>query len=256
MLLSASVTAYTQDADSLAKAVQNPVANLISVPFQNNVNFNVGPTNGTQNVLNIQPVIPFRVSPDWNVITRTIVPIISQPDMGSGGGRTNGLGDIQLSTFLSPANVSKFVWGAGVVTQAPTATSAVLGAEKWAVGPTAVGLVNAGPWLYGALVNNIWDVGGKDSRRHLNQMLIQPFVNYNVPGHPGLYLSFSPIITANWMANGNNTWTVPLGMGAGQIFKIGKQAMNAQLHGYYNVVRPNAAGDFNLRVQLQFLFPK
>jgi hypothetical protein len=256
VLFSASAKAYSQDANLLAKAVQNPVANLISVPFQNNVNFNVGPNNDTQNVLNIQPVIPFRVSPAWNVITRTILPVISQPDFGSGGSRTDGLGDIQLSTFLSPANVGKFVWGAGVVAQAPTATSVVLGAEKWGLGPTAVGLVNAGPWLYGALVNNVWDVGGKDSRRPVNQMLIQPFVNYNVPGRPGLYLSFSPIITANWIADGNNTWTMPLGMGAGQVFKIGKQAMNAQIHGYYNVVRPDAAGDFTLRLQLQFLFPK
>lgn len=249
-------TAYAQDAAGLAKAVQNPVANLISVPFQNNINFNVGPNNGTQNVLNIQPVIPFRISPTWNVITRTILPVISQPDFGLGDGRTDGMGDMQLSTFLSPANVGKFVWGAGVVAQAPTATNAVLGAEKWGLGPTAVALVNAGPWLYGALVNNVWDVGGKDSRRHVNQMLVQPFVNYNFPTHPGRYLSFSPIITANWIANGHNTWTVPLGLGVGQIFKIGKQAMNAQIHGYYNVVRPDAAGDFNIRLQLQFLFPK
>ncbi|MGE5103364.1 MAG: neuromedin U [Betaproteobacteria bacterium] len=249
-----------QSNEELAKAAQNPIASMISLPFQDNVNFDVGPKKQTQNVLNIQPVVPFGLNADWNVITRTIVPVISQPDFGTGNGRTDGLGDIQFSAFFSPVRptASGWIWGAGPIVQLRTATDDVLGQGKWGLGPTAVVLrtQKGSPWVYGALVNNVWSIGGDSSRPAVNQMLIQPFVNYNFPDYPGRYLSFSPIVTADWKRDGDNTWTVPLGLGIGQIFRIGRQPMNAQVHAYWNAVRPDNAASWNLRLQVQFLFPK
>ena len=152
-------------AEELAKLAQNPIANLISVPFQNNTNFNVGPQNGTQNILNIQPVIPFHVNADWNVITRTIVPVISQPAMTPSDDRTNGIGDVQLSAFLSPASAAGTIWGVGAIAQLPTHTDDALGNERWGLGPTAVvlRLEKGSPWVYGVLANNVWSVSSSPS---------------------------------------------------------------------------------------------
>jgi hypothetical protein len=246
-------------ATALAKAAQNPIADMISLPFQYNANLNYGPEPATQSVLNIQPVIPFHLNPDWNLITRTIVPLISQPELAPGQGRTNGLGDIQFSAFLSPARSSGWIWGAGAIVQAPSATDQVLGQGKWGLGPTAVALHTApgDPWLYGALINNVTSVGGQSGRPDVNQMLIQPFINYNFPEHPGRYLTFSPIITANWEADqSKNRWTVPLGLGIGQIMRWGRQPVNLQAAAFYNVARPDYAANWNIRLQLVFLFPK
>ena len=141
-------------ATKLAKETQNPVANLISVPFQNNFNFNTGTKNATQWILNVQPVIPIQVG-DWNLITRTIMPIVNQPELFSGGPRTEafGLGDINPTVFLSPANPGKFIWGVGPTMTLPTATVSRLGSGRWSAGPAAVGLFMDGPWGVGALAN-------------------------------------------------------------------------------------------------------
>lgn len=255
--LTASI-AYAAGEGDLAKAAQNPIADMISLPFQYNTNLNVGPQKQTQSVLNIQPVYPVKLNPEWNLVTRTILPVISQPDLGTGNGRTNGIGDIQFSAFLSPAQPARWIWGAGVIVQAPTATNDVLGQGKWGLGPTAVALriEKGNPWVYGALVNNVWSVGGDHDRRNVNQMLIQPFVNYNFPSIPGRYLSFSPIVTADWEARSGDKWTVPLGLGIGQIMKFGTQPVNLQAAAYYNVERPTGASNWTLRLQMQFLFPK
>jgi hypothetical protein len=240
--------------EELAKAAQNPVASLISLPFQNNTNFNFGPEEKTQNILNIQPVWPFSLTKDWNLITRTIVPVISQPELFPGDDRENGLGDTTFTAFLSPAEPGKWIWGAGPVFLLPTATDDKLGNEKWGAGPSAVALTIRGPWLYGTLVNHIWSFAGDDDRADVDQTLIQPFVNYNLP--EGWYLVSSPIITANWEADTVDTWTVPLGGGVGKIFRIGRQPMNAQIQGFYNVEKPDFGAYWSLRLQLQFLFPK
>ena len=240
--------------EELAKQVQNPVANLISVPFQNNINFDVGPGGNTQNILNIQPVYPVSLDEEWNLITRTIFPLINQPAFLPGDDREFGLGDIQFSAFLSPAKPKGFIWGAGPVFQFPSATDDALGQEKWAAGPSAVVLKMDGPWVYGALINNIWSFAGDDDRAHLNQMLIQPFLNYNM--EDGLYLTSSPIITANWKADSGNKWTVPVGGGIGKITRFGKLPVNFQVAGYYNVESPRYGAEWQLRLQLQMLFPK
>lgn len=246
--------ALALDAQALAKAAQNPVANLISVPFQDNINFNVGPLEKTQNVLNIQPVIPVSLSPKWNLITRTILPVISQPAFVEGEDRTNGIGDLQFTAFLSPANAEGLIWGAGAIVQAPTATND-LGNDHWGLGPSAVvlRLEKGNPWVYGVLVNNLWSVGGGSGPSY-NNLLVQPFLNYNFKG--GLYLSASPIITANWEANEDDRWTVPLGGGIGKIVHLGRLPLNLQTQVFHNVVSPRDGPDWTWRLQVQLMFPR
>ena len=176
-------------AEELAKLAQNPVGNLISLPFQNNTNLNFGPDKGTQNILNIQPVIPISVSKDWNIITRTIVPVIHMPSLGPGIDSKDGIGDTVFTAFLSPANPGHWIWGAGPVVQIPTNSSSELGNKNWGLGPSVVvlHLDHGSPWVYGALVNNIWSLTSNKQGGSYNNGLIQPFVNYNFEG--GLYLT-------------------------------------------------------------------
>jgi hypothetical protein len=243
-------------AEELAKLAQNPIGNLVSVPFQNNTNLNAGPEKGTQNILNIQPVIPISVNSDWNIITRTILPVISMPALGPLGDRINGVGDVQFNAFLSPANPGNWIWGAGFITQLPTNSNSELGNNNWGLGPTFVvlHLEKGNPWVYGVLVNNLWSVGSSSSSPSYNNGLIQYFVNYNLPG--GLYFTTSPINTVDWKAGSGQKWTVPLGGGVGKIFHFGKLPVNTQISAYYNVVRPDNAPNWQIRVQAQFMFPK
>jgi len=242
--------------EELAKLAQNPVGNLISVPFQNDSNLNFGPQKGTQNILNIQPVIPFSVNSDWNIITRTILPVVWMPSMGPGTSSLSGVGDMQLSAFLSPANPGKWIWGAGAIVQMPTSSNSELGNKNWGLGPSAVvlHLDHESPWVYGALFNNVWSVSSSQQGGSYNNFLLQPFLNYNFPG--GFYLTTSPIITANWNATGSQRWTVPLGGGIGKIFHLGRLPVNTQVSAYYNVIRPDNAANWQIRVQAQFMFPK
>ena len=216
-------------AEELAKLAQNPVGNLISVPFQNNTNLNFGPVKGTQNVLNIQPVIPIEISKDWNIITRTILPVISMPALSPDVGSTNGIGDTVLTAFLSPANPGHWIWGAGPVVQIPTNSTAELGNKNWGLGPSVVvlHLDHGDPWVYGVLVNNIWSLTSDKQGGSYNDGLIQPFVNYNFEG--GLYLTSSPILTVDWKANSGQQWTVPIGGGVGKIFHLGKLPVNTPI---------------------------
>ena len=249
-----AVRAEEEGTADLAKKTQNPVSDLISLPLQNNINFGVGPGDDVQNVLNIQPVIPLKLSENWNLITRTIVPVIYQPELMRGTGSEFGLGDINMTLFLSPAKPGKVIWGVGPIFSFPTATDKVLGTDKWSAGPSAVALMIQGPWVVGALASNLWSYAGDDDRENVNQFLLQYFVNYNLP--QGWYVSSAPIITANWKADGGDVWTVPFGGGVGKIFRIGKQPMNAQVQAFYNVAKPDNGPDWTLRLQLQFLFPK
>ncbi|MBV1916176.1 MAG: transporter [Pseudomonadales bacterium] len=244
--------------EELAKAAQNPIANMISVPFQNNTNFNVGPEDKTQNVLNIQPVYPVSITEDWNMITRTIIPIVSQPAMTSAQSRTNGLGDIQFSAFFSPKapTAGGWIWGVGAIAELDTASDDVLGNGKTSLGPTAIALKFTGPWMFGGLINNLQDVSGSSSNADVNKMLLQPFLNYNFPDKPGRYLVSAPIITANWEAESGEQWTVPIGGGIGQIMRWGKLPVNLQASLYYNVKTPTNGADWQMRLQAQLMFPK
>ena len=241
----------------LARAVQNPVADMISVPFQNNTNFNFGPLKGTQNVLNIQPVIPVDLTEKWLMVTRTIVPVVSQPAFLPGQDREFGLGDTLFSAFFSPRDRSlwlgNWLWGAGPAILVPTSTQDRLGVGEWGAGPSLVVLTMRGPWVIGSLFSNVWSFTGDNS---VNLFTWQPFVNYNFDH--GWYLSSSPVITANWKAdNSDNTWTVPIGGGFGRVFLLGRQPINASLQGFYNVVNPDNIGpDWTIRFTIQFLFPR
>ena len=237
----------------LARIAQNPLAKVMSFPFQNNTNFGLGPYDRAQNVLNIQPVIPFQVG-NVLIITRTIVPVIYQPDVFSESGGTFGLGDTTFTSFFSPAKPGKCLWGVGPVFQIPTATDEVLGSGKWGLGPSVLGLVMPGRWVFGALVYNMWSFAGKAEREDVNRFMLQYFVNYNF--NKGWYLSSSPIITANWNAPEGNKWTVPFGLGGGKVFRAGKLPMNAQGQVFYNAVSPDIGPDWTLRLQIQMLFPK
>jgi hypothetical protein len=242
-------------AEELAKLAQNPVGNLISLPFQNNTNFNVGPLQGTQNILNIQPVIPVSMNSEWNVITRTIVPVISQPAMLPGQDRTNGIGDTTFTAFLSPAVPKGLIWGAGPVLQLPTDTQG-LGNKNWGLGASFVvlKLEKGDPWVYGVLVNNVWSVTSDQRGGGYSNGLVQPFANYNFK--EGFYATSAPDITVNWKASSGNEWTVPLGGGVGKIFHFGPLPVNTQLSAYYNVVRPDNAANWQIRLQVQLMFPK
>ena len=235
----------------LARAVQNPIANLISLPIQNNTTFKFGPQEEVQNVANIQPVWPFRISQSWNLITRTILPIVSQPPFLSDQDRATGLGDTVFTGFFSPAKASKVIWGAGPALQIPTSTDDRLGLGEWALGPSVVFLGMPGNFVVGALVNNVWNLGGDTD---INFFFSQVFVNYNLSG--GWYLITAPIITANWEAESGSQWTVPVGGGAGKVFVVGKQPMNVNFQVYYNVEKPDFVGDWSSRIQVQFMFPK
>jgi hypothetical protein len=248
-----STPAYADEKADLAKAAQNPVANMISLPLQYNVNTGIGPRDETQSILNIQPVWPVALNADWNLITRTILPVISQPDIYTGTGREDGLGDINFTAFFSPAKASAVTWGVGPTFVLPTATDDALGADKWSVGASAVVLAMPGKWVVGSLFSNIWSVDGSGAN-DVNFFTWQYFINYNLAN--GWYLTTAPVITANWEADSDNTWTVPFGGGAGKIFRIGKQPVNAQISAYNNVEAPVNGPEWQCRFQLQFLFPK
>jgi hypothetical protein len=246
---------------------------MYSLPFQNNTYFGAGPNHDkTLNVLNIQPVLPFTVG-DWNIISRTIAPVIYVPSISRNIGQTSldestaapsagpagipstfGLGDINQTFYLSPAAPSEFIWGVGPSITLPTATSDIIGSGKLSLGPAAVGLVMPKPWVFGMLARQLFSVAGPVGRTDVNQTLLQPFVNYNLSD--GWYLASSPIITANWSAASSQRWSVPIGGGVGKLFRIGGQPMNASLQAFDYVEHPNFAPRVAIRFQVQFLFPR
>jgi hypothetical protein len=264
--LAAQNAAPAADTDALAKATQNPVASLISVPFQNNTNFAIGPYNRTQDVLNIQPVIPSKLGPHWMLISRIIQPIVWQPYSTQTTGGEFGFGDMSPTFFLSPAKPGKLIWGVGPAWVFPTATNQLLGQGKVSIGPSVVALVQPGHWTIGGLVNNVWSFAGSGGRPEVNQMTFQYFVNYNLK--KGWFLSSSPILTANWnnkapldAANGGDTtsggrWTVPVGGGVGRVTRLGFQPVNMALNFYGNVVHPSGASSWGMRFQIALLYPQ
>jgi hypothetical protein len=251
-----------QDSDSgdtasaLAKKLQNPIGDLYSFPFQNNTNFNTGPHNGTQDILNVQPVIPIHINADWNVITRTILPLIWQPSLEPAHTVPFGTGPTTFSAFLSPHNPTNgWLWGLGPVIQVPTISDKTLGSPVWGGGPTGVLVYMKGPWVAGVLANNVWSFGGTSGRggSSYNMFLTQPFVNYNFG--EGWYVGTSPIITANWLTSGDHAWTLPVGANVGRVVKIGgKLPVNFSLGAYYNALRPEYGSTWQWRTQVTLIF--
>jgi hypothetical protein len=239
---------------ALAKAAQNPVANMISFPIQNNTNFGIGPYSRDQNVLNFQPVIPLHITKNWNLITRTILPVIWQPNPTQPSQGWYGLGDLNPSLFFSPAKPGKLIWGVGPALVFPTATANELGQGKVSAGPGVVVLSTPGHWVIGALANNVWSFAGSGSRPPVNQFLLQYFINYNMK--KGWYVTTAPIITANWRASDGNDLTLPFGGGFGRIMKIGFQPVNMQLQFFGNAKYPAGTSPWGMRFQLALLYPK
>ncbi len=234
----------------LAKATQNPLAAMYSLPFQNNTTFGIGEYNRAQNVMNIQPVIPIGLGDKINLINRIIIPIVTQPSSIEDKSST-GVADIVYTAWLSPTKASKITWGVGPAFQIPTGSELDdFGSHEFGVGPSVVALTMINKWVAGFVVNNIWTFGDVEE----NKFLFQYFVNYNLPN--AVYLVSAPILTANWKAASGDQWVVPFGGGIGKVFKLGNQPININAQGYYNAVRPDGWGDWQMRLQVQLLFPK
>ncbi len=251
LLALATCALNAQEAD-LAQKLANPISDLISLPIQSNLDFGVGPGDGTIWRTNIQPVIPFDITEHWNLISRTILPVIDQEGLAVAGDSLDafGLGDITQSFFLSPKQSSP-IWGVGTVLLIPTATDELLGTEKFGLGPTAVVLKQNGPWTYGALANHLWDVAGDSNRDSINATFLQPFISYILPTHTTL--SVNTEASYDWS---NSQWTIPLNFQISQMFKIGDQPMQAFIGARYYAEKPANGPDWGLRFGLTFLFPK
>ena len=246
-LMATSLFAQTENKE-MAKAAQNPVANMYSFPLQYNTIFGVGPYERNQNILNIQPVIPIPIGSKINLINRIVMPIITQPSFTEDKS-SNGLGDFVYTAWLSPAKDSKVIWGLGPVFQLPTASSSEFGSGEFGIGPSLVILTMPSNWVIGAVVNNIRTFEEKNE----NKFFLNCFVNYNFPSW---YLVSAPIITANWNAENGQKWVIPVGGGVGKVFKLGgKLPVNVNAHVYYNLVKPDGVGDWQTRFQVVFMFP-
>ena len=243
-----------EEAEKLLKDTQNPVASLISVPVQNNTNFNLGPANRTQDILNIQPVIPVGLSENWNLIVRWITPVVWQPVPTQKNLGVYGLGDMVPTFFLSPAKPGALIWGIGPAFQLPTATNFDTGQGKFGLGPSIVLLTQPGHWTIGVLANNVWSVGGPQGRPRINQFLMQYFINYNL--EKGWYLTTSPIVTADWRASQGNEWVAPVGGGVGRVCRLGPMPANISVQFFGNAARPAGSSPWGMRLQMAFLFPK
>ncbi len=237
----------------IAKQLANPVASLISVPFQYNYNDGFGPQDGHQSYVNIQPVIPFSLNADWNVIVRTIVPVVSQDDVVPGTGSQFGLGNTTQSLFFSPKTpgASGIVWGVGPVFQWPTATEDELGPDKWGAGPTVVALRQQGAWSVGFLGNHIWSYAGDDDAPDISSTFLQPFVNYTTSQATSFVLNTES--TYDWKAS---EWSVPINADVFQLVTVGGQRL--QIGGgvrYWAQSPEGGAEDWGARFVVTFLFP-
>jgi hypothetical protein len=255
-VLALPVSTSAQDAPSLAQEAKNPFTDVTNLQLFYDANLGIEPGNQTQQLITLQPLIPFALNPNWSIITRTILPFMSQPGPAPGETGMHGMGDTQFSAFLSPARTGSLVWGIGPVIQLPTATNDAFGQGKWAAGPIAGLQWSGAQWTFGALINNVWSFAGETNRSGVNQMQLQPEVNDSFKANPNGYLSFSPTITANWQASAAERWTVPISLGIGQLVKWGHQSVNLQATAYYNVVAPTDASKWTLELLVQFLFTK
>ena len=239
------------NADALAKAAQNPLATMVTLPLQANYNTGVGPYERTFFNLNVQPVVPI-TGEDWNVIVRTIIPVNSVP-MGEIDS-TFGVGDTTMQLFFSPAKGGTITWGVGPVLAIPSASNPeVLGSGKWGLGPTGVVFIQLGKWTLGGVVSNTWSAAGDADRDDYNRFLLQYFVNFNLGG--GWALGTAPVVTANWKAEDGNKWTVPWGLQVSKVARIGAQPVNLLLGYYTNSTHPEGAAGAQVRVQINFMFP-
>ncbi|MBT2134373.1 hypothetical protein KK137_08520 [Croceibacterium sp. LX-88] len=236
------------DAQQLAKDLANPISSMISLPFQFNVDGGLGESDGVRSTMNIQPVIPVGLGEDWNLIIRTIVPIIHQQDVVEPASSQFGLGDTLQSFFFSP-NSGGVIWGVGPAILYPTGTDSALGSEKWGAGPTAIVLKQAGHNTIGVLANHIWSIAGDDSRADVSSTFIQPFFSHTTA--TAMTISLSAETTYDWKAD---QWTVPVILSAAQLTHIGKQPISVGAGLRYYVEKPEGGPEWGLRLITTFLF--
>jgi hypothetical protein len=226
----------------------NPLADVIKLPAMLSFGFGFGPERNTQPTLNFQPVIPFRLTEDWRIITRSSLSIIHLPDPDD----TTGLGDLNVSLFLTPARTGSWVWGVGPIFQFPTATDTTLGTGKWSAGPTGALLYVNGPWVNGILASQLWSFGGPSSRQDVSLTQIEVLLSYTFASN--WYVQTNPTYSYDWKAPSGQGWIVPIGMDIGKVFPIGSQSLSVQVGGYYNVKKPDGAADWELRAQVEWDF--
>jgi hypothetical protein len=259
LLLSFSVlllpfNAYADEEAELAQKLANPVASLISVPLQYNYDDNFGLNDdGSRHYLNVQPVIPFSITDELNVISRTIVPLIDQDNIPTGSSES-GTGDILQSFFVSPKAPSPngLIWGVGPALLLASSSDETLGGEKWAAGPTFVGLKQHGPWTYGMLGNHLWSYAGSDQRNDINASFLQPFFSYITATKTTFTINLES--TYDWR---EEQWNVPVNLIVSQLFKVGSQPMQLGIGPRYWAESPSTgAEDWGFRAVFTLLFPK
>ena len=249
----ATSSAAPTDATALAVKLQNPVADLISVQFQNNVNFGVGENNGMLYLLNFQPVIPLHITPEWNYIVRPVLPFISTSNV-YGPGYVSGLGDLEIETFLSPSAPGPFgiIWGIGPTSILPTATQKKLGGDVMTLGPSGVALWQKNGWTVGSLVTQNWRVAGPGD---YNATYLQPFIAHTFK--TATTIGVDSESSYNWISEGaDQDWTISFNNTYSQVIKIGKIPVQIGVALQYYAQSPVPGQQWGFRVNITPMFPE